>query len=181
MKFKRISALILTTALFITGCASAKGNNVEETNAGVSSSDLYPITIQHAYGETIIEKKPENVVTISWGNHDVPLALGIIPAGVSKANYGETDENGLLPWTGAKYSELGVDSPVVFDDVDGLDYEAISDANPDIILAAYSGITQEEYDMLSQIAPVVAYPTLPWQTYWRDQIKINATAMGKKS
>ena len=40
-----------------------------------------------------------------------------------------------------------------------LDFEAISDANPDVILAAYSGITQEEYDTLSEIAPVVAYQT----------------------
>ena len=52
--------------------------------------------------------------------------------------------------------------------MDGLDYEAISDSNPDIILAAYSGITQEEYDLLSEIAPVVAYPENAWQTLWRD-------------
>ena len=64
--------------------------------------------------------------------------------------------------------------------MDGIDYEAISDSNPDVILAAYSGITQEEYDLLSQIAPVVAYPTEAWQTLWRDQININATAIGKK-
>ncbi len=106
--------------------------------------------------------------------------MGVVPAGVSKANYGKADENGLLPWTAEKYKELGVDKPVTFDDVDGLDYEAISNAKPDVILATYSGITQEEYDLLSKIAPVVAYPKLPWQTYWRDQISINSTAMGKK-
>ena len=55
--------------------------------------------------------------------------------------------------------ELGVDNPNIFQDTDGLDFEAISDANPDVILAAYSGITQEEYDILSEIAPVVAYQT----------------------
>ena len=64
--------------------------------------------------------------------------------------------------------------------MDGLDYEAISDSNPDIILAAYSGITQEEYDLLSEIAPVLAYPENAWQTLWRDQITMNATALGKK-
>ena len=114
------------------------------------------------------------------GNHDVPLALGVVPAGVSKGNYGELDENGLLPWTAEKYKELGVENPVVYDDVDGLDYEAISDSNPDVILAAYSGLTQEEYDLLSEIAPVVAYPEGAWQTGWRDQITMNATAIGKK-
>ena len=88
---------------------------------------------------------------------------------------------GLLPWTAQKYKELGVEKPVVYDDIDGLDYEAISDSNPDVILAAYSGITQEEYYLLSQIAPVVAYPKNAWQTLWREQITMDATAMGKQA
>ena len=83
---------------------------------------------------------------------------------MSKANYGKSDENGLLPWTGEKYG-IRCRKSCYFDDMDGLDYEAISNANPDIILAAYSGITQEEYDLLSKIAPVLAYPKLPWQTF----------------
>ncbi|WP_163191629.1 iron-siderophore ABC transporter substrate-binding protein [Clostridium thermarum] len=189
MKSKGLGAIIVACTLLITGCSGGTKNtqdntqNNTENNTKVeeTTSVTYPITIKHAYGETVIEQEPKNIATISWGNHDVPLALGIVPVGVSKANYGVTDENGLLPWTGAKYKELGVDKPVVFDDVDGLNYEAISDADPDIILAAYSGITQEEYDLLSKIAPVVAFPTLAWQTYWRDQITINATAIGKKA
>jgi iron complex transport system substrate-binding protein len=111
----------------------------------------------------------------------VPLALGIIPVGVSKANYGVLDDSGLLPWTAEGFAALSVETPVLFNDTDGLDYEAISNAQPDVILAAYSGITQEEYDLLSAIAPVVAYPTLAWQTYWRDQIIMDATGMGMKT
>ncbi|MFW2488754.1 iron-siderophore ABC transporter substrate-binding protein [Clostridium chromiireducens] len=180
MKLKGITTIILACTLLITGCTSGTGINQDKANVGQSATVTYPMTIKHALGETVIEKQPEKVVTISWGNQDVPLALGVVPAGVSKANYGKSDENGLLPWTAAKYKELGVEKPVTFDDIDGLDYEAISDANPDVILAAYSGITQEEYDLLSKIAPVVAYSKLPWQTYWRDQITMNATAIGKK-
>lgn len=180
MKLKRIGTIILACALLITGCSSTTGKNQDKSNVGQSASVTYPMTIKHAFGKTVIEKQPEKVVTISWGNQDVPLALGVVPVGVSKANYGKSDKNGLLPWTAEKYNELGVEKPVTFDDIDGLDYEAISNANPDIILAAYSGITQEEYDLLSKIAPVVAYPKLPWQTYWRDQITINSTAIGKK-
>ena len=153
----------------------------KEQNDIQNTSGKYPIKIQHAYGETVIESEPKNIATISWGNHDVPLALGVVPVGVSKANYGKSDENGLLPWTAQKYKELGVEKPVVYDDIDGLDYEAISDSNPDVILAAYSGITQEEYDLLSQIAPVVAYPKNAWQTLWREQITMDATAMGKQA
>lgn len=180
MKLTGISSIILACALLITGCSSTAGKNQDKSNEAQSNSVSYPMTIKHAYGETVIEKQPQKIVTISWGNQDVPLALGIVPVGVSKANYGKSDENGLLPWTAEKYKELGVEKPVTFDDIDGLDYEAISNSKPDIILAAYSGITQEEYDLLSKIAPVVAYPKLPWQTYWRDQITMNATAIGKK-
>jgi iron complex transport system substrate-binding protein len=181
MKLKGITTVILACALLVTGCSSTTEKTQDTAKVSESTSSTYPITVKHAYGESVIQKQPEKVVSISWSNQDTPLALGIVPAGVSKANYGKTDENGLLPWTGAKYKELGANKPVVFDDVDGLDYEAISNSKPDVILAAYSGITKEEYDLLSKIAPVVAYPKLAWQTYWRDQITINATAMGKKN
>jgi iron complex transport system substrate-binding protein len=180
MKLKGIKSIMLACALLITGCSSAAEKNQDKSNVVESASVTYPIAVKHAFGETVIEKEPKNVVAISWSNQDTALALGVVPVGVSKANYGKTDENGLLPWTGKKYKELGVDKPVVFDDVDGLDYEAISNSNPDVILAAYSGLTKEEYDLLSKIAPVVAYPKLAWQTYWRDQITTNATGMGKK-
>ena len=182
MKFKKLGSIILTCALLLTGCTSANTQSEGEgSSTSESTSVTYPMTIKHAYGETVIESQPENIATISWGNQDVPLALGVVPVGVSKANYGETDKNGLLPWTGEKYTELGEENPVVYDDVDGLDYETISDSNPDVILAAYSGITQEEYDLLSEIAPVIAYPENAWQTLWRDQITLNATAIGKKN
>ena len=52
-----------------------------------------------------------------------------MPVGVSQANYGVVEGENLLPWTADKFSELGVDSPNVFKDTDGLDYEAISDAH----------------------------------------------------
>lgn len=197
MKRKNLSAaLVLALGLALTGCAGQSPDYTEkeasntpavsETEADITPSAdeteaEYPITIQHAFGETIIENKPERVATISWGNQDTPLALGVIPVGISEANYGVTDGSGLLPWTKAAFEELGVADPVLFKDTAGLDYEAISDVQPDVILAAYSGITQEEYDLLSQIAPVVAYPSQAWQTYWRDQIIMDAAGMGMRT
>ena len=181
MKLKKLCSAVVACAVLMTGCSGTATEENKGGNDAQNTSGAYPITIKHAYGETVIESEPKNVATISWGNHDVPLALGTVPVGVSKANYGKSDENGLLPWTAEKYKELGVEKPVVYDDIDGLDFEAISDSNPDVILAAYSGITQEEYDLLSQIAPVVAYPKNAWQTLWREQITMDATAMGKQA
>lgn len=168
---------------------SSQSASVQESTDGSAVSGLsdgftdaaYPIVLQHALGETVIESRPERVAAIAWGNQDVALALGVVPVGLSEANYGVIDGSGLLPWTANKLTELGVESPVLFHDTDGLDFEAISESQPDVILAAYSGITQEEYDLLSQIAPVVAYPDYAWQTYWRAQIRTNATGMGMQA
>ncbi|WP_248405871.1 ABC transporter substrate-binding protein [Butyrivibrio fibrisolvens] len=156
---------------------SSNDANVLASANDENSDAAFPITIQHGLGETVIEDKPENIVAISWGNPDVPLALGIVPAGISEANFGPRDENGLLPWTAQAYEELGA-TPNVFKDTDGWDYEAISDCNPNVILAAYSGLSQEEYDRLSEIAPVVAYPEIPWTTTWQEETINDAKALG---
>lgn len=163
--------------------ASAEAASESEATSEAAAADEteYPITITHAFGETVIESKPERIVTIAWENQDTPLALGVAPVGVSAANYGLVTENNLHPWTDEAFAALGVTEPNVFDDTDGWDYEAISDAQPDVILAAYSGLTQEEYDTLSQIAPVVAYAEKAWQTGWREQTIENATGMGMKA
>lgn len=193
MKFKKISSILaIALAISLAGCSnpdtSSNGQNnatPSEVTGEIPSNDEvsaeYPITIKHAFGETVIEKKPERIASISWGNQDVPLALGVVPVGVSKANYGVIDDSGLLPWTKEAFNNLDVENPALFNDTDGLDYEAISDSQPDVILAAYSGITQEEYALLSEIAPVVAYPSLAWQTYWREQIIMDAMGMGMKA
>ena len=47
-----------------------------------------------------------------------------------------------------------------------------------MILAAYSGLSQEDYDTLSLIAPTVAYPDTAWATDWRDTIRYNSAGMG---
>jgi iron complex transport system substrate-binding protein len=161
--------------------AAAQTPKTETPAATQPAASEYPITIKHAFGETVIKSKPKRVATIQWANHDVVLALGVVPVGFSAANYGTQDASGLLPWTAKKLKELGVDKPNVFKDTDGLDFEAISAAQPDVILAAYSGITKEDYAVLSKIAPVVPYQKTPWVTTWREQVLFNATGMGMKA
>lgn len=186
-KFYSLMAMLFVAMglLVVAGCSDKETSTDEkksnETTGSSNSEDSatqYPIVIKHALGETVIEEKPERVATVAWANHDVALALGVVPVGFSAANYGVQDESGMLPWTAEKLKELGEENPNIYQDTDGIDFEAISDSNPDVILAAYSGITQEEYDTLSEIAPVVAYPEIPWVITWRDQILYNSKGMG---
>jgi len=162
-------------ALGLAGCSADAG---ESTDASSGSSDFTPVTIEHALGTTTIETKPERVATVAWANHEVPLALGVVPVGMAAANFGDDDGDGLLPWVEEKLTELDAETPVLFDETDGIDFEAVADTEPDVILAAYSGLTQEDYDTLSEIAPVVAYPETAWGTAWRDMIELNSQAMG---
>jgi len=147
-------------------------------SSSAASTVEYPIVIEHALGTTTIESKPERVATVNWANHEVPLALGVVPVGFAAANFGDDDGDGLLPWVAERLEELGAEVPVLFDETDGIDFEAVADTEPDVILAAYSGLTQEDYDTLSEIAPTVAYPEAAWATAWRDMIRLNSAAIG---
>jgi len=155
-------ATALAASIALAACAGSTdvGGDAEgETDSTApAASAEFPITITHAYGETVIEEQPERVASVAWGNHEAMLALGVVPVIMEKATWGDDDGDGVLPWVEDKLTEMGVDTPPLYDPTAGIDFEAVSDADPDLILASYSGLTQEDYDTLSQIAPVGAYP-----------------------
>jgi len=177
-----VAALAATATAGFAACANNSTTQASDSPSAGSSStgatETFPITIKHALGETVIDKKPERIATLGWANHEVPLALGVVPVGMSKANWGDEDGDGLLPWVKEKLDALGGQAPVLFDDNDGVPFEAVSNTKPDVILASYSGITEEDYKTLSDIAPVVAYPEAPWITTMDQMIELNSQAMG---
>ncbi|MEA4945178.1 MAG: iron-siderophore ABC transporter substrate-binding protein [Propionicimonas sp.] len=188
MRMPRIPGALaaVVAATLLTACSSGAPASPAASSAAPStaatsvtpSSQAYPITIEHAFGETTIAAKPERVATVAWANHEVPLSLGVVPVGMAAANFADPDGDGLLPWVKDKLDELGAATPVLFDESDGIDFEAVADTKPDVILAAYSGLTQEDYDTLTKIAPTVAFPATPWTTSWREMITLNSTGMG---
>jgi iron complex transport system substrate-binding protein len=165
-----------------TSTPTSAARTSDEASGQASSQTVgaaaFPVTVRHAFGETIIAEAPERIATVAWANHEVPLALGIVPVGMAKATWGDDDGDGVLPWVEDQLAELGAETPVLFDETDGIDFEAVADTDPDVILASYSGLTQEEYDTLSGIAPVVAYPEVAWGTSMQDMIRLNAAAIG---
>ena len=170
--------VISATAALVMSACGASDTDQSGSTAAAGSSENFPVVIEHALGTTTIPEQPERVATVAWANHEVPLALGVVPVGMAAANFGDDDGNGMLPWVEEKLDELGAEPPVLFDETDGIDFEAVADTDPDVILAAYSGLTQEDYDTLREIAPVVAYPEDAWSTSWRDVIRFNAQGLG---
>ncbi len=176
----RSSRLLAVTGLSVAALLlAACGDSSSEDASGSEGSGEFPVTVEHAFGETTIESEPERVATVAWSNHEVPLALGIVPVGMSEAVWGDDDGDGVLPWVEDRLEELDAETPVLFDETEGIDFEAVADTQPDLILAAYSGMSEEDYETLSKIAPVVAYPDTPWATGWRETIEMNSKALGR--
>lgn len=181
MRVSRILGIVAAFSLATTlaACSAPEDSGAGDTGgADAGSSEGFPVTIEHVYGSTTIKERPERVATVAWANHEVPLALGVVPVGMSKAAWGDDDDNGVLPWVEDQLEELGAQTPVLFDETDGIDFEAVADTAPDVILAAYSGLSEEDYETLSKIAPVVAYPETPWGTSLEDMIALDSAALG---
>lgn len=155
-----------------TPAASATTSTTDDAPAA------FPTTIDHAFGATTIEAQPTRVAAISWANQDSAIALGVVPVAMPFASYGG-DENGYLPWTLAGLEALGEERPELFSDTDGIPFEDVAGLTPEVILGTYSGITQEDYDQLTKIAPTVAYPEDAWGADWKDQLTYTGQALGK--
>lgn len=66
--------------------------------------------------------------------------------------------------------------------VDELNFEQISTLDADLILGVDSGLTQDEYDTLSEIAPTVAQPGeyADFGVPWQDMARIIGRAVGRE-
>lgn len=142
--------------------------------AGGAAAQDFPLTIDHKFGTTVIEAVPERVASVDYNGADNLLALSVQPVAI-RHWYG-TYERAVWPWA----DELLEDTPAILSG--DLNFEQIAASEPDVILAIWSGITGEEYEQLSKIAPVVAVPegvgdySLPW-----DQLALIAgDAIGKR-
>lgn len=178
----------VTAALALTACstgpASGDSTGTEATDnpstdtLTAADPDAFPVTITHALGETTIEAEPKRVVTLGWTDQDMVLALGVIPVGATALTWGGNDAQSS-DWFDAALEAAGGEAPVRYSDADGAPVEEIAKLTPDLILATNSGITAEEYESLSKIAPVVAYPEAPWVTSWQDSLELVGEALGR--
>ncbi len=169
-----LSALAVS-ALVVGACSSTDTAESEQGESG----DFAAVTIDSALGQAVITEKPERIVTLGQGSAETAIALGTVPVGVEEYSWG-ADDTGYLPWVHDAVTELGAELPQQFTGGTELNIEAVAALEPDLILAPWSGVTQDQFDKLSAFAPVVAYEEQPWTITWEDQISVIGKAMGEE-
>ncbi|KAB8141403.1 iron-siderophore ABC transporter substrate-binding protein [Chloroflexia bacterium SDU3-3] len=147
--------------------------------AAADTAAAFPVTIKHKFGSTTITAEPKRIVTVGLTDHDALLALGIVPVGVTEwfGNY----PSATWPWA---QDELGDAKPeVVGTSAEGVSFEKIAALKPDLILALYSGVTEDQYKLLAQIAPTVAQPGeyVDYGISWQELTDTVGKAVGKEA
>ncbi len=102
----RPTAVLATAALTLSACSTGPAASTSDASASSSSTAQFPVTIKHVFGETTIKEQPTGVATVSWANDDVAIALGVVPVGVPRNDWGG-NEQGSTPWKDAALRELG--------------------------------------------------------------------------
>lgn len=167
---RRVLAGCAALLLALTGCSSGGA----EQPAASGPPGTFPVTIDHAFGSTTIERKPERVVAIGYNDADFVMSLGVQP--VAEREFIGDFPFQQRPWL--PQPPLGPTPQVL--DATNLPVEQIAALQPDVILGVYSFIDQGTYDRLSRIAPTVAQST-PDGTNparWDEQTRITGRALG---
>jgi iron complex transport system substrate-binding protein len=170
-----VRRLLLVPALALVLAACGGGATQETAARTTEGGGRETVTIAHAFGETEITGTPERVVSVGFNDHDTLLALGVTPVGV-RDWYGE-QPSATWPWA---QDELGDAEPAVLPST-AIEPEAVAALDPDLIVGIFSGMTQQEYDLLSRIAPTVARPAddRDYGTPWRDVTRTYGEALGR--
>lgn len=129
----------------------------------------FPVTVEHLFGETIVEAEPQRVVSVGLHEQDFLYALGVAPVGVSEW-FGEKPY-ATWDWAEDERAALGAEPEVMTGD--GINYEWLLAQDPDLIVATYTWLEEDDYARLSEIAPVIASPAgfEAWAAPWQEELR----------
>ncbi|MBF4161455.1 ABC transporter substrate-binding protein [Nocardioides acrostichi] len=174
---RAVCAMVLVTAAVACGSAD-RTEGAKETASASSDDAVFPVSVEHRFGETVVPARPQRVVSVGVTEQDVLLQLGIVPVAVTEW-YGDQPD-ATWPWA---HDLLDGAHPEVLTTSDGFEIEKIAALDPDLIIGVNAGMTEQDYRTLSQIAPTVV--SVPGSTRyfspWRDQVRQIARAVGREA
>jgi len=150
------------------GCSGGSGEGGGDAASGAR-------TVEHKYGSTEVSGNPERVVSVGYNDQDTLLAFGVAPVGVREW-FGEYP-SATWPWA---QDELGDADPEIVADAESINFEAVANAAPDLIVGVSSGMTREDYDTLSEIAPTLPQTDeyIDFGVPWQEQVRLTGRALG---
>jgi iron complex transport system substrate-binding protein len=168
----RAFAALVAAAVLLSACGG--GGPAPAAAPPASGGGAFPVTVQHSLGSTVIPAAPQRVVSLGYTDQDTILALGVVPVAIREFT-------GNLPaatWPWASDRLQGQQPQVLTGDVST---EAIAALRPDLIVAVSAGLTQEQYDTYSRIAPTITQPpgADAYQTAWQDVTHLIGAALGR--
>jgi len=173
-----LPAYLVGCTLLVAGANLVVGGrmNAMAEAAAPSPGGAFPVTVEHAFGTTTIERPPERVVTLGVTDADPVLALGVTPVAVTGYSY--YPDTGLGPWAQAL---VRGPQPIRLASDATPNLEQIAVLQPDLIIGVSAGFDQAVYDRLSSLAPTIARPAdVAAYTVPRDQATTTiATALGR--
>ena len=78
-------------ALGVTACSSddSDDNNTGESTGTATESASWPVTVEHNFGSSTIEEKPERIVVLHEAGIDPVLSLGLEPVAMFEIQGGD--------------------------------------------------------------------------------------------
>ncbi len=149
MKKWSFLVVMFSMIFLLAACGGAKEESKTESTGSETAKDE-KMTIEHKYGEAVIDKNPEKVVVFDFGILDTLDELGVEVTGVPQT----TIPAYLEKYADKKYTNVGsLKEP---------DFEAIHAMQPDVIFI--STRQAELYEQFAEIAPTV-YVELDYTKY----------------
>jgi iron complex transport system substrate-binding protein len=165
-------------ALTVAGCGSSDDSGGTTAAAETGGGGSFPAEASHKFGTTVVPEEPQRIVIAGLTEQDAVLALGYKPIATTEW-FGE-QPGAIWPWARAA---MGKEEPVVLSNSDGFEFEEVAALRPDLIIGTNSGMTKEDYDKFSAIAPTIpgVKGGTDYFSPWDQQTVLIAEALGKKA
>lgn len=175
---KRRTALTPLVGLALAGALVTAGS-VPVAAHVTTAPDAFPVTIEHKFGETTIEAEPARIVTVGLVEQDILLALGVAP--VATTEWFGQQPGAIFPWALDELAAIGAPIPENVGNAEEVNFEAVAAQDPDLIVAIYAGLSEGDYDRLSDIAPTIAQPAeyVDWGAPWDVSTRTIGQALGQ--
>lgn len=151
--------------------AACGGDDDDSAEAGGGGGSGFPRTVDTARGPLEIDARPARIVTLA-AEVDAAVALGVMPVATSRSF---NDPTGIDPWLRGKLDDHEVE---LLDLADGVPFEQVAKARPDLILAGSHYQIEADYDQLADIAPVLTHMHGLVDDTWQDQTRLIGEALG---